>query len=60
MNLAKHMEVIFVATAILACSVAYAKPSQGVTDPGVASYASVARQAPGEVQKVIVVAKRLP
>lgn len=37
MNLAKHMEAVFVAATLLLCAVTYQSDNVGVTDPGPAS-----------------------
>lgn len=35
MNIAKHMEALFLGAALVCCSLAWAGPAQGVTEPGI-------------------------
>ncbi|WP_338846698.1 hypothetical protein V8J88_23410 [Massilia sp. W12] len=65
MNFAKHMEAVFLSAALVCCSLAWAKPEQGVTEPGIASRtesasANTAVLSDAPVQTVVIVGRRQP
>ncbi len=62
MNVAKHMEALFLGATLVFCSLAWASPAQGVTEPGIASHQEQVQTsaAPQDtpVQTVVVIGKR--